>query len=209
MVRIDKMYYINLEHRTDRKEHMEGWLKNLGLLPHSIERIDAVYNKEKGYIGCTQSHIKALETFLESDHNVCCIFEDDYTPVDLGFFLVSLVNIFVKKVDFDIVFLAYNGLVSTETEYQYLVKPSYLQTMSGYMITREFAPKLIENLKESMNLALEHEKEYNSKNPKYCNDIYMNKLIPDSKWFVHVPRLGYQIPSYSDLEYRHVNYGGV
>ena len=205
MVRIDKMYYINLEHRTDRKEHMEGWLKNLGLLPHSIERIDAVYNKEKGYIGCTQSHIKALETFLESGHNVCCIFEDDYAPVNPSFFLVSLANIFLKNVDFDLIQLSYNGLVSTETEYPFLVKPTHAQTTSGYMITREFAPKLLENFKEALHLSLEAE-ETTGKNTNYCCDMYWNKLMPESKWFVHIPRLGYQMESYSDVEGRSVNY---
>lgn len=206
MARIDKIYYINLEHRTDRKEHMESWLQKIGLLPHSIERIDAVYNKEKGYIGCTQSHIKALETFLESENKVCCILEDDYTPVDSTFFLVSMANIFLKKVEFDLIQLSYNGLVSTKTEYPFLVKPTHAQTTSGYMITRAFAPKLLEVFKEALELSLEHEKEHGIQNPKYCCDMYWDKLMPDSKWFVHVPRLGYQMESYSDVEGHSVNY---
>jgi GR25 family glycosyltransferase involved in LPS biosynthesis len=206
MVQIDKIYYINLEHRTDRKEHMEKWLQET-LVPESkIERIDAVYNKEKGYIGCTQSHIKALETFLESDHNVCCIFEDDYTPIDTMTFWLFISRIFIKQINFDLIQLSYNGLVSTNTEYPYLVNPTHAQTSSGYLITREFAPKLLENFKESLALALEYEKEHGSKNGQYALDMYWDKLMSISKWYVHIPRLGYQIDSYSDVEQRDVNY---
>jgi GR25 family glycosyltransferase involved in LPS biosynthesis len=208
MVRIDKMYYINLEHRTDRKEHMEKWIRKC-VPEERIERIDAVYNKEKGYIGCTQSHIKALETFIQSEHDVCCIFEDDYTPVDDIKFWMYLARIFMSKIDFDLIQLSYNGLVSTETEHEFLVKPTHAQTASGYMITKQFAPKLLEVFKESLELSLEYEKEHGCRNSKYCCDMYWDKAMPTSKWYVHIPRLGYQIPSYSDIEKRHADYHGV
>ena len=206
MVCIDKIYYINLEHRTDRKEHMESWLREC--VPEDrIERIDAVYNKEKGYIGCTQSHIKALETFINSKHSVCCIFEDDYTPVDKIKFWVYITRIFVLKVDFDLIQLSYHGLVSTESEHTFLVKPTHAQTTSGYLITKEFAPILLETLKEALRLGMEEEEKTNHKASQYCCDMYWDKLMPQSKWYVHIPRLGYQIESFSDVEQRSVKYG--
>jgi hypothetical protein len=208
MTCIDKTYYINLEHRTDRKKHMESWLKNLGLLPSKMERIDAIHDKEKGYLGCTQSHVKAVETFLESGHNVCCIFEDDFTPVDPASFLASLENIFLNKVDFDLVQLSYNDLVSTETEYPFLVRPTHAQTASGYMITRAFAPRLLKNFKEALSLSIRAE-ETTGKHRNYSCDVYWDQLMPRSNWFAHVPRLGYQVASYSDIEQKDVYYGGV
>jgi GR25 family glycosyltransferase involved in LPS biosynthesis len=79
---VDCIYYINLAHRKDRNDHMQTWLRETGVPESKIQRIDAVHRPDKGYIGCTESHIKALETFIQSDHNVCCIYEDDYKPTD-------------------------------------------------------------------------------------------------------------------------------
>ena len=203
---IDKIYYINLEHRTDRKAHMETWMREAGVPETIVERIDAVYRKDKGYIGCTESHIKTLETFLASDHKVCCIFEDDFTPFRSNYFLIQLAIPFVKKIEFDLIQLAYGYTKSTETEYPFLLKPTHARTTSGYMVTREFAPKLLENFKESLRLSLECE-EKGEKNADYCCDMYWDRLMSSSKWYLMNPRIGKQIDSYSDIEYRDTHYG--
>jgi GR25 family glycosyltransferase involved in LPS biosynthesis len=203
---IDKIYYINLEHRKDRREHMETWLRETGVPEEKIERIDAVYNKERGIVGCVQSHIKALETFINSDHLVCCLFEDDYIPVNKNSFWESIDSIFANNIEFDIIQLSYNKLESTNSSYTFLVKPTHAQTTSGYLITREFAPKLIENFKEGMEKLIEYYDKYGIKNGYYCLDAYWDKLMPNYKWYVYHPRLGYQLESYSDIENSVVNY---
>jgi GR25 family glycosyltransferase involved in LPS biosynthesis len=185
---------------------MESWLEQSGVPETIVERIDAVYRPDKGYIGCTESHIKTLETFIASEHKVCCIFEDDFTPVRSNLFLMQLALPFVNKVEFDLIQLAYGFMKSTETEYPFLLNPTHARTTSGYMITREFAPKLLENFKEGLRLALECE-ENGEKNANYCCDMYWDKLMPESKWYLLKPRVGKQIDSYSDIEYRDTRYG--
>ena len=63
--------YINLDRRTDRKEHMENNI----LKGYNYERISAVEHTE-GILGCTLSHIKCLERMIERDLDYCVILED-------------------------------------------------------------------------------------------------------------------------------------
>jgi GR25 family glycosyltransferase involved in LPS biosynthesis len=185
---------------------MESWLHESGVPKDKIERIIAVYNKERGEIGCIQSHIKTLERFLNSEHLVCCIFEDDYNPIDKNTYWSSILKIFENNVDFNIIQLSYNKLRSTDSSHDFLVKPSHAQTSSGYLITREFAPKLIENFKEGMLKLIDHYNKYGLRNGDYCLDAYWDNLMPYYKWYVYYPRLGYQLESYSDIEKSVVNY---
>lgn len=203
---IGKVFYINLEHRKDRKEHMESWLQETGVPADKIERIDAIYKPEKGYLGCTASHVKALETFLESNHKICCIYEDDYMPLHKETYWSEVQKVFDANVDFDLIMLSYNGIQPEETEHPFLVKTRHAQTTSGYMITREFAPSLLQTFREAYQFAIEEEAKTNHKAVMYCCDIYWWKLISVSKWYVFMPRLGLQMASYSDIEQRHVNY---
>jgi hypothetical protein len=196
---IDCIYYINLDHRKDRNEHMQTWLRETGVPESKIQRIDGVYRTDKGYLGCTESHIKALETFINSEHTICCIYEDDYTPTDALTYWSNIQHIFKVGLAFDVILLSYNALVSTPSGHPHLEKVTYSQTASGYCITKQYAKTLLNNFKESLSLALESEKLY-GKNSNYCCDIYWRSLMPIGNWYTYVPRLGLQMESYSDIE---------
>lgn len=83
------IYWINLDRRSDRKEHMEKILVNNKENNFRIQSIDyknnfypytvIQHNKlNGGEHGCTCSHIKALAYFLEtSNDDFCFIAEDD------------------------------------------------------------------------------------------------------------------------------------
>lgn len=172
MVQIDKIYYINSEDHTERKETMVSWLKEC-VPENKIERIEAICAEDSVYLK-TQSHIKAIEAFIESGHGVCCIFEDNFAPIDKPRFWIYIARIFLLNVDFSLVQLTYTDLNSAETEHKFLVKPSHPQIAAGYVIKKEFAPTLLEYLKEQASEQTE-------------------ELL--SKWFVHVPKLGYQVES--------------
>jgi GR25 family glycosyltransferase involved in LPS biosynthesis len=184
MVRIDKIYFINSEQRADRKEHMKGWLKEC-VPENKIERIEAVCSEDNAYLKI-QSHIKVLEAFIESGHPVCCIFEDDFSPVDRVKFWIYIARVFFVKVDFDLVQFTHDALTSTETEHKFLVKPEHAQVAAGYMITKEFAPTLLEYFKTQT------EESYNS-------DTRVTEESVLSKWFIHVPNLGYQAESSENI----------
>ena len=74
----DKILYINLEHRKDRKKQILEVLKKQGVKDSRIKRIDAIREKYNGHIGCCKSHIKALEYAKQKKYNHVIIFEDDF-----------------------------------------------------------------------------------------------------------------------------------
>ena len=74
----DNYFYINLEHRTDRKKQITDELKKMEIPEDKIIRIDASRNKYNGHIGCCKSHIKTIELAKKMNLNNAIVFEDDF-----------------------------------------------------------------------------------------------------------------------------------
>ena len=119
---VDKLYYINLDYRKDRKEHIEKELRKLNPIGDKIYRIPGIFH-EIGALGCGLSHIKALDHAIENNYQRIAIFEDDFKFFDkksvknLHFFSQKLQN-FDKN--FSIGVLARNlqkPLLDTSDEY--------------------------------------------------------------------------------------------
>jgi GR25 family glycosyltransferase involved in LPS biosynthesis len=203
---ISHIYYINLDYRTDRRVQMEDWLEETGVPSEKITRISAVHTPESGYFGCALSHIKALEEFLTSSHKNCIIFEDDYMPIDSKTYWDTYSKLEEFNISYDIIMCAYNQLESEETTVPWLRKVNKSFTTSGYLITREFAPKLIENLKEGYGHLIDQSQKTNKIDHAYVLDVYWQKLMTTSKWYCFYPRIGKQREGYSDIQQRCVDY---
>lgn len=76
-------YFINLEKDLDRKAYIENHLNELNI--KNFKRIDAVFenpnkinaNMSNKEVGCSLSHLKAIEEFYNSSYDICIICEDD------------------------------------------------------------------------------------------------------------------------------------
>lgn len=140
----DKVYYINLESRPDRDEHMKQIINKLNL--QSItERIDAIdgsklpesdivtyitkYGQKRikdpkkrygvdltfGGVGCALSHRKTWENIINNNYNNTLILEDDVDiPIDF-MNKYKQISQYIPP-DYDIVFLGYHP---TTDEYLY------------------------------------------------------------------------------------------
>jgi len=202
----DIIYYINLEHRKDRYDHIINELKKTNIDNKKINRIDGVYMKDFGILGCAKSHVKALEAFLETPDEIetCIIFEDDFIFTKPQDQINRIINkFFDEQDDFDVLMLASNILNGQPTKYFYLTKIIDAQTLSGYCVSKKFAPVLLANYKESIS-QLEN---VGYKCHPFCFDIYMKRLQPNSNWYSLNPLVGKQIESYSDIENKVVDYG--
>jgi GR25 family glycosyltransferase involved in LPS biosynthesis len=201
---VDVVYYINLEYRKDRLDHITKELNKTNLDKSKIKRINGIYIKDFGILGCAKSHILALETFLGTNHQNCIIFEDDFTFSQDQIVVNKLFDeVFDNNINYDLIMLASNTLNETPTEYPYLTKILNGQTLSGYMVNRKFAKILLLNYKESVSIL----EKIGYKVHDYCFDIYMKKLQPLFNWYCFNPKLGKQIESYSDIENAIVDYG--
>jgi GR25 family glycosyltransferase involved in LPS biosynthesis len=209
MDQIDHVYYINLDHRTDRRAELEGVLDDLEIPVEKRERISAVYDAKFGALGCIKSHIRTLETFLQTNSTYCMILEDDFIYDNKEQFIQSIQTLFSQKVTFDLVQLAYNhnGIRYEETEYPILKKVIKAGTTSGMIVHKAFAEQLVTNYKESEALLSDFIEQHGRTEHHYCLDVYWQKLQPAANWFCFMPRLGHQRASYSDIENRHTDYG--
>lgn len=201
----DIIYYINLEHRKDRYNNIINQLNKTNINPNKIKRINGIYIKDFGILGCAKSHCLALESFIKSspENKYCIIFEDDFEFTKEQMFIHEIINkVFNEVIDFDVLMLSSNILNGQPTKYDFLTKILNAQTLSGYAVNRKFAPILLNNYRESISLL---EKEGYKCHP-YCFDIYMKRLQPFTKWYSLNPLIGKQIESYSDIENKVVSY---
>ena len=205
MDHIDTIFYINLESRPDRRDHFLNEIRYLTTDVSKVHRIDAIYEKQ-GALGCTRSHIKALETFLANPSwKTCLIFEDDFTwkNQDQAANEAALQTFFTEFSDFDCVNLGVScyNLHYTDTSNSSIKHAISVQTTSGYAVSRVFAPILLENFQIS------REKLTGLENPElYSLDQNWKKLQPISHWYLFLPALGYQYANYSDINHKVEDY---
>jgi len=207
---IDRIYYINLDHRTDRNTEFLKCMEDLNIPSEKIQRIPAIHVPKLGALGCTKSHILALETFIASEFNTVMICEDDFIYKNKETFMSNIKKFFETGIEFDILQLSYNTnqynncvvYKAIDTNYEFIKRAEITITSSSYIISKNFAKKLLENFKESAHLLTESDKMTH----KYCLDIYWNRLKPISLWYLIYPPISYQRDSYSDVENIHVSY---
>jgi len=198
---VDVIYYINLDHRTDRNEQLLNELKKINFPEDKIVKISAIYNK-RGEVGCSHSHVKTIETFMKSNYNNCLVLEDDFEFTQNSDTINNLFNK-LDGIDYDIIMLSSNTNEKQPTKYDFLDKIINAQTTSGYMVNRNFAPKLLDNFKTGVQLL---ETNCITEAEGCAIDQYWKLLQPMNNWYVTNPKLGKQRESYSDIENRHVNY---
>ena len=206
MDKIDIIYYINLDYRVDRKQEFLEWIEESGVPESKIQRIPGVHTPGRGHIGCLLSHIKTLETFLNSGKELCIVFEDDYIPLNNTSYWANFEKLFNSKKEFDIIILSYNSLKSEKTDVDFLQKVSQSYTSSGYLLTKEFAPRLLENFQEAVQKCLQEEEVTRKKSSKYCLDVYWSQLMQDSNWLCFYPRIGIQRDTFSDVQGTYTTY---
>ena len=203
MAKIDKILYINLDHRKDRIKQINGEFNKMNFPKEKIERISAIREKYNGHIGCCKSHIKTMNEIIKNNYKYTMVFEDDFVFAVDKKTLDTKINGFLNKYgdNWDIIQLAsvYTNLKDTETDY--IKKVNSASTSSAYIINRHFAETLKKDLNNSLILMEKDMKEFIKKNnniPKkkfetpYALDQHWYKLQQKSKWYIFKPYIGKQ-----------------
>lgn len=195
-------FFINLEERTDRLEHIENELKKMNIIG---ERINAV-KSEKGAIGCTLSHIRALETAKQRDYPYIAILEDDIEFRNPELFQTQLEK-FVEntEIQWDVLLLAANVVPPYQTVGDYCARIYNGQTTTGYIVKKDMYDVLLENFKESAKLQMKNPIPRGTRNP-YAIDIHWKKLQPQYFWWIIRPLTVTQYENHSNVEGRNINY---
>jgi glycosyl transferase family 25 len=198
---INRIFYINLEHRKDRKEQIEHELEIMSL-NQNTERFEAI-NKKPGIVGCGYSHLAVLKLAKERNYENVLILEDDFhflvTKEELEF---ELSRFFESIKEFDVCMLSYNVNEWKDTEFPFVKKALNVQTASAYIVHKRFYDSLIRLYEEAIPTL-----ERTGIHWIYANDQIWKQLQPANVWYCFSRRLGRQRPSYSDNSESFQDYG--
>ena len=198
----DKILYINLENRKDRKKQIIAELKKIGVINNKIKRIDAVNEKYNGHIGCCKSHIKALEYAKGKNYNHVILLEDDFIFTKPKKEVDIIINKFLSdyKENWDVIMLAAAYRNSTKIDGKnYIKNVNIALTSSGYIIQKHFYDKLIKNFKWCLKNMEEEMNEWSKTNigkkkhsTSWALDQCWSNLQKKSRWYIFYPDLGKQ-----------------
>ena len=196
---ITNAFYINLEHRTDRKERVEKELLKIGI---RAQRFNAI-KMENGAIGCSMSHLRILQDAQKNNLDHILIVEDDITFLDPELFKNQINKFFeTHKNDWDVVLLAGNNMPPYKNIDDTCIQVSRCQTTTGYIVNGQYIKTLLQNVK----IGLTHLINKPTEHSKYAIDKYWFILQQLYKWYLIVPLTVVQREDYSDIEKRVTNF---
>ena len=192
---IDRIFYINLERRTDRRAEFEQQMREYGFSSNEYERLDAHYTPNLGIVGCGYSHLSVLKLAKARGYKNVLIFEDDFeflvSPAEfrkrLAHFFETVGN------NYDVCMMAYNLHESSPGPSDGIGKVGYAQTASAYIVNGAYFDTLISLYEWAIpELAI------TGKHWIYANDVIWRDLQVRDRWYFLDPRIGKQRAGFSD-----------
>ena len=194
-------FYINLDHRTDRRAEVEAELEKMGI---PCERFPAV-KWSPGIVGCNYSHIAVLKEARNRGYDSVLIFEDDFQfIVDKDTFWSTMSSIETDlSGSYDVVMLSYNLRDSVPCPHsETLLKVFKAHTTSGYIVHSRMYDALIAVWEVATPKLINTGQHW-----IYALDQSWTELQPTSNWYASKIRLGLQRPSFSDIGQKFVENG--
>ena len=192
-------FYINLEHRTDRREQIEEELQKINI---NAQRFNAI-RVANGAVGCTISHIKLLENAIHNNYPHLLILEDDIQFLEPEIFKNSF-NHFIQSHgnSWDVIIFSGNNIPPYTPIDDNCIKVLRCQTTTGYLVNGHYLRTLCNNMKEGLNKLIN--------NPQmhyfFAVDKYWFSLQRRDNWYLIIPPTVVQREGYSDIEKRMTNY---
>jgi glycosyl transferase family 25 len=190
---VDKVLYINLEDRKDRKEQIKKELKKV-MPKEKYFRFNAIKDSF-GHIGCSKSHIGCLEIAIKNNWKNVLILEDDaiFNNYKEGYKLLKK----LASNPYDVITLGNVG--ADFDKHTYKLKSG--QTTTAYLVNNHYFQTLLDNFKEGLKLLQE-----TMIMEKYCIDQYWKLLQKKDNWYIVHPALCIQAAGFSSICNQEVDY---
>jgi glycosyl transferase family 25 len=190
--------YINLDSRKDRNQWMLNQLQTLQVTGIRMPAIEHQY----GAIGCTLSHIACIQYAKENNFPMVCILEDDVWFMNPSEFQKKIEAVKNAEEKWDVLLLGANNYQPFVACSDDFIKVSNAQSAVAYIVQQSYYDILIDNMSQSvMQLANEP---FNKE--QYALDMYWKQLQRRDVWYMIIPPCISQVPDYSDIEERMVDY---
>jgi glycosyl transferase, family 25 len=209
MIKID---IINLKHRNDRKQRVTEELKKIvDLEIDESNFFDALYIPDNGMLGCALSHFTIISNFIKNTkYQYQVIFEDDIV-FKKNVFLKDVIGVFKKYPQINLYQFAQlgaTGIQNLEGDFWRVVNTT---TCSGYIIKREFAPRILMCFAKSINLlskyhSINNKQEHFIRN-NFTIDILWKELQTEFFFVTNFPSYAFQGQSFSDIQKKTVQLG--
>ncbi|WP_455648566.1 glycosyltransferase family 25 protein [Kluyvera sp.] len=200
---IDKVIFINLDRRKDRRVRIVKHLKKIGVPKDKVFRLDAVEHSP-GYIGCSLSHIAALEMAQQNKWQRVLILEDDFSfsETEENFENVNRYFKTLNNISWHVAFLAANyQQVTPLKSVDYLVRVDKAWCACAYIVNASYYDKLIHNYRSGVFALLQ-----GGSKQEYAIDVNWHSCMQEDLWLGIFPNSGYQLPDKSDIEEVEVDY---
>ena len=196
MEHIDKIIYINMDARTDRRAELEAEFARLGIPNDKIMRFPASSYNGCPNTGCLVSHANVIHLAYEMGYQNVLVLEDDFRFIeDAAKVNADIGAFFDMKLDWDVLMLTTCSAVVIPEYVGYLASRISSSTNgAGYLVNRPMMMELVELFDSNV------ENLFNTKaHWLYQNDILWKSLMPTKQWYMFNHYLGYQVGGYSDL----------
>ena len=195
---IQHAFYINLDSRPDRKQHVE---RQLGIIGINAQRFKAI-KLPNGALGCSMSHLKLIETAKANNWPHILVVEDDILFTNPSLFIQQCNKFLSTHKEFDVALISGNNLPPYREIDDTCVQVTKCQTTTGYLVQNHYFDTLIQNYKMGIqNLMREPEN-----HRIYAIDKFWFNLQAIHKWYLIIPLTVAQREDYSDIEKRPTNY---
>lgn len=202
---VDAFIYLNLDNRPDRKKMILHQLRLHDIPDEMIHRFPAIYNKDCGHLGCTQSHICILEYAKLKGWKRFVVLEDDFiwnTPKERSLYLFKQFIDYYKD-NWDVFMLSPYILKLEPTEGKLrnsIFKVNRATTTAGYIVNQSFIEPLLDNFNEGEYKLRKYVKKTRIENPSsritqvgcIALDQYWYLLQKTHRFYTSNPVLGKQ-----------------
>ena len=195
MEKIDKIIYINMDARADRKTALLQEFDRVGLTEDKIIRFPASSYNGCPNSGCLLSHANVLEMAYDMDLQNVLVIEDDFIFIDDVKKIHHDINAFFElNLSWDVVMLTTCAAVVSEPTNQLISRISSSGNGAGYLVNRSMMLELSTLFKSNVENLFSTKQHW-----VYQNDILWKSIMPTSQWYMFNHYLGYQKEGYSDL----------
>jgi glycosyl transferase family 25 len=199
---IKHSFYINLEHRTDRKILVEQELTKIGI---SATRFNAI-KMDNGAIGCTMSHLEILQNAQQNKLEHVLIIEDDIKFLNPELFKSNINKFFnTHNNNWDVILFAGNNIPPYTNIDDTCIKVSRCQTTTGYLVNGHYIKTLLQNVKMGLTYLLNKPNERS----RFAIDKFWFVLQGIHNWYLIIPPSVVQREDYSDIENKVTYYEAV
>jgi glycosyl transferase family 25 len=187
---IDKIIYINLDHRQDRRDIMKKFFDKGNIPEDKVIRFSAIKRKN-GALGCVESHGEVIKLAKRNEWKNVLILEDDLQWLNLDDGYKQLEEL-VKLPKWDII-----QLVGWYVEYDF---PRIYHTLNtgAYLVNSHYYDTILNNRLQSIYGLTSISSLYKD-STRYTADVHWNVLAKNDSWYGINPCICCQINTHSDI----------